>query len=461
MTTIAGCWLCSPISMGDQLPGSARGLLTVPGPRPAGETTTRPRVPDATRDTDSLRAARRDRALRAAAIAVIAPLGAWIIARWISAVNPVDFLVYRYAAVMALHGRDVYSGYIAGPRIGGQGLPYTYTPFALLALLPTALGTWHAAYYGWIVAAALAVAWAENAVVVRLIPLGSGTRRAAVLASALALTAFSTMFVNEVSFGQVNSLLMAACLADRFRPRQGRWARVVPPGVLIGIATAIKLTPGLFICYFLVTRQWRLARNSALSAAVCLLVAAFFYPGISDQFLTSVLWHLSSRVALSHGAFIGSGNQSVPGLLAAIGPWTGALRAPASVAAAAAGLWAARFCHRRGDELGAWLITAIAAQLASPVSWAHHWIWLAPAILLAALRARTRAGRACAAVVTAMVIVGASPGEYALRSGPAWLFPLAAAQRECLIVAGVWCCAMFMIHATRYSAEPVPAELSG
>jgi hypothetical protein len=259
----------------------------------------------------------------------------------------------------------------------------------------------------------------------------------------------------------VNSLLMAACLADRFRPRQGRWARVVPPGVLIGIATAIKLTPGLFICYFLVTRQWRLARNSALSAAVCLLVAAFFYPGISDQFLTAVLWHLSSRVALSHGAFIGSGNQSVPGLLAAIGPWTEPLRAPASVAAAAAGLWAARFCHRRGDELGAWLITAIAAQLASPVSWAHHWIWLAPAILLAALRARTRAGRACAAVVTAMVIVGASPGEYALRSGPAWLFPLAAAQRECLIVAGVWCCAMFMIHGTRYSAEPVPAELSG
>ena len=70
------------------------------------------------------------------------------------------------------------------------------------------------------------------------------------------------MMVNEITLGQVNSLLMLACLADLFRPRHGRLARLIPPGTLVGVATAIKLTPGLFICYFVVTRQWRLARTA-------------------------------------------------------------------------------------------------------------------------------------------------------------------------------------------------------
>src|SRR5262245_47071569 len=126
------------------------------------------------------RAARLDRVLRAIAIAVLAPLTAWVIMRWFA--EPVDFHIYRYASVLALHGSDVYRGDIAGPGIGGHGMPYTYTPFALLALLPTALFSWKAAYHIWGLAAAFAVALAENAVVLRVIPLGSGTRRASILA---------------------------------------------------------------------------------------------------------------------------------------------------------------------------------------------------------------------------------------------------------------------------------------
>src|SRR5215472_4819114 len=363
--------------------------------------------------------------------------------RWFA--EPVDFHVYRYASVLAIHGSDIYAGNLTGPGLGGHGLPFTYPPFALLALLPTALASWSTAYHVWGLAAAFALAWTENAVAVRVIPLGSGTRRAAVLACALTLTAASTMMVNEISMGQVNSLLMLACLADLLRPRHGRLARLIPPGTLVGVATAIKLTPGLFICYFVVTRQWRLARNSALAAAACMLAAAAVYPAMSEQFLTSVIWHLPHLVAFGH-SFSSSGNNSVQGILAAIGPWTSPLRTPSSFAAAALGLWAARACHRLGHELEAWLITGITAQLVSPVSWIHHWIWLAPAVLLAALYARNGVQRTGTVLAVVMLLIGPSAGQYLLVHGPAWALPFAALQRECLVLAGIWCCVTFLIH---------------
>ena len=55
-------------------------------------------------------------------------------------------------------------------------------------------------------------------------------------------------------FGQINLLLMALvavdCLVDR-----PRW----PRGMLIGIAAAIKLTPAVFLLYFLLRRDYRAA----------------------------------------------------------------------------------------------------------------------------------------------------------------------------------------------------------
>ncbi len=79
-----------------------------------------------------------------------------------------------------------------------------------------------------------------------------------------------------LGYGQVNLLLFALIMADlvalRWRSRRGTttarsgdgpllrfvysgaWA-----GVGIGLATAVKLTPALFILYLMITRQWRVA----------------------------------------------------------------------------------------------------------------------------------------------------------------------------------------------------------
>src|SRR2546421_1897216 len=55
-----------------------------------------------------------------------------------------------------------------------------------------------------------------------------------------------------VSFGQVNMLLLFLVLVD-FRLFIGRGSRL--GGVAIGLATAIKLTPGIFVLYLLLTRR--------------------------------------------------------------------------------------------------------------------------------------------------------------------------------------------------------------
>jgi hypothetical protein len=399
-----------------------------------------------------LSAASRDRALRAAVIVVLTGGATWIIVYWVKAVNPVDFLVYRYASTMALHGADVYSHNIIGPMMmKGPGLPYTYTPFGLIALLPTALAGWRTAYLAWCLADVLVIALILDAIVAREVVVGNGARRAVILAVALALTAFSTLVVFEVSFGQINGLLLGASLADVLRPRQGRLARVLPPGSLIGLATAIKLLSGLLICYFILTRQWRLARNSIITCALCTLIGGLVYPGMTVRFFTAVVWRLPQRVAI--GGFASSGNNSAQGILAALGVQPGLWRTAASVAVAAGGLWAAWALHRRGRELEAWLTVGIAAQLASPVSWIHHWMWLAPAVLLVALRSRSYLTWAATGVVAVVMLIGGpQAGTQLIAHGPAWALPVGVLLRESLVLTGIWCVAMFLALASRTSA---------
>src|SRR3954464_4166101 len=67
-----------------------------------------------------------------------------------------------------------------------------------------------------------------------------------------------------ITFGQVNTLLLTLVAGDMLVgvARGRRWA-----GVGIGLATAIKLTPGVFILYLLITRRWRAAGVATGTAA--------------------------------------------------------------------------------------------------------------------------------------------------------------------------------------------------
>ena len=87
-----------------------------------------------------------------------------------------------------------------------------------------------------------------------------------------------------LGYGQVNLLLFALIMADlvalRWRVPAGHRTAARPTarccgfcysgawaGVGIGLATAVKLTPALFIVYLLITRQWRAAMTAIGTAA--------------------------------------------------------------------------------------------------------------------------------------------------------------------------------------------------
>ncbi|GAB3801764.1 hypothetical protein GCM10027605_19880 [Micromonospora zhanjiangensis] len=147
----------------------------------------------------------------------------------------------------------------------------------------------------------------------------------------------------------------------------------------IGLATAIKLTPGIFIVYLLVTRRWRAAAVASGTAAAATLLAAAAAPDASREFWTEALWN-TDRV----GSLAYISNQSLQGLVARLDPthpstvaWLAAVLATLAVWA-----WRSRVAVAAGDEPAGLALTGVVGCLVSPVTWVHHLVWLIPALVL-------------------------------------------------------------------------------
>jgi alpha-1,2-mannosyltransferase len=215
-----------------------------------------------------------------------------------------------------------------------------------------------------------------------------------------------------IGYGQVNLYLVALVVLDLVAIRRGRrWA-----GLGIGLATAIKLTPGLFIVYLALTGRRRQAGVALGTFAAGTLLAAAVSPRTSVQFWTATLFQ-TSRI----GRVEAVDNQSVLGLIARL-VGSGAVGTAVWVVVAAAvlvvGMGRAAQAFRRGDELVGITLTGLTTCLVSPISWTHHLYWVVPAaVVLLDLaagtppagrtwpwpRARPRAA-ACAAGVAAVAV---------------------------------------------------------
>ncbi|GAA2562321.1 hypothetical protein GCM10010435_38000 [Winogradskya consettensis] len=246
---------------------------------------------------------------------------------------------------------------------GGTVYGFTYPPFAGLVMAPMAyLPLW-----------AIAAAGSAATVVVTVVVVSwfIRTRDWYPLAVASCLALFFEPVRETFGFGQVNMLLLALVAGDvLFGVARGRrWA-----GIGIGLATAIKLTPGVFILYLLVTRQWRAAGVSIATAAAATLGAAAIWPDASREFWTSALWDTNRVGNLEYVS-----NQSLRGMLARL-PLDSAESVVWIVCVLAAiGVWAWRV--RGTDALGGLALTGILGCLISPVTWVHHCVWLLPVLV--------------------------------------------------------------------------------
>jgi alpha-1,2-mannosyltransferase len=176
-----------------------------------------------------------------------------------------------------------------------------------------------------------------------------------------------------ITFGQVNTLLLTLVAADLLigLPRGRKWA-----GAGIGLAAAVKLTPGVFVLYLLLTRRWRAAATAAGTGAAATLVAAALFPDQTREFWTSALWDTGRVGVLSYFS-----NQSERGFLARlpIDQVAGKIWVVAVLVTIA--FWAWRVRRAPGDLMGGLALTGVLGCLISPVTWIHHCVWLLPAIV--------------------------------------------------------------------------------
>jgi alpha-1,2-mannosyltransferase len=283
-----------------------------------------------------------------------------------------DLQVYRGAVLWWLQGEPLYSFELEpGPK------GFTYPPFAAVVLVPL---TWVPAGV-----AAILVLLASAVVVVLLTwwlvaPVARRHGISPWFAVALAVPAVLAMepIRETLGQGQLNMFIFALVLADVVALRRGRaWC-----GVGIGLATALKLTPALFIVFLVLIGR----RRAAVVAAGTSLGATLFAFGIdahaSWEYWTSTLWD-TSRV----GRLVNPWNQSILGLLAHVSDPAQPDRllwALLAAGVAVLGLVRAVRVYRRGDDLAAVTLVGLTACLVSPISWVHHLYWVIPAVVLLA-----------------------------------------------------------------------------
>ena len=364
------------------------------------------------------------RLVKAGVIAFGAVVVSWVIYAVLSgkngALDPVDLTVYRDGGLIVRHIRPYYDPHAAAPLYDWGGysslaLKFTYTPFAAIAFALVSFVPWTPLWVLSVIvnmAALLVALWftfgglahTERGYADRRVRLGATLVAAAV-------TFWLQPVVRTIYLGQVNLILMAGIIWDLTQPeftKNGKrrwWA-----GAVTGVAAGIKLVPLIFIPYLVLTKRFR---EAAMTVAGFLATAGIGFAVLPHD---SSKWWLRGMV-FSDGnrtGFTGwAGNQS---LRAIITRFSGSINAgtdPWLVAAAVAvagGIVAAALLYRAGHPMVALLATALTGLLASPVSWDHHWVWVAPGVAVAghyAIRAwkasQKRRARWLAALAAGMI----------------------------------------------------------
>ena len=313
-------------------------------------------------------------------VLLFAVIAAWPLAKFLLLFPQdqwqVDVQVYREGGISVLQGRDIYAQMTQPPQL----LPFTYPPIAAFLSVPLAFVPFTVAAWAWSITqllANVAIVWIAWYRVRERVGVW-----APVLVGAVAAGFLWTQPVGDgIRFAQVNAFLVLMCLLDLRRPRPA-WLLKVPPGMLVGMAMAIKLTPGVFVIHYLLNKRWREA-GWAIGTATFVSVAAWLVlPQASFAFWGGAL---SDPTRL--GPNDGSANQAFRATLLRRGLEGTELTlawAPWLLVVGAIVFWVARRAYRQGDWVAEAAAVGLSGFLLSPVSWVHHLHWImviVPAIL--------------------------------------------------------------------------------
>ncbi|HEX2824183.1 MAG TPA: glycosyltransferase 87 family protein [Streptosporangiaceae bacterium] len=346
-----------------------------------------------------------------------------------------DLVVYRDGGLIARHVAPAYNGHRASPLYdwtGPNGVQFTYPSFAAAVFAVASVLPWTVLRWAMTLASLTALglsAWLTFGA------LGYRDRPKVRLGATFGVSALALLtepVQQTLSLGQVNLLLMLLVVADLLTHQGGTplfpgaktsWWH----GIGIGIAAGIKLTPLIFIPYLLLVRKFRQAATAAAVFAATVPLGYAILPRDSGHYWGGRLFLNANRIV-----FLGTrGNQSLRGAVIRLAGSVTAGTTPWIAAAALVvivGLIAAAVLYRAGQPVPAMLACALTGLLVSPLTWDHHWVWVALGIaLLAHLGAQAR-GRVRAAWWVAaaglLAVFGAWPQFWDAQAGltPAGLF---------------------------------------
>ncbi|MDF5821325.1 glycosyltransferase 87 family protein [Corynebacterium felinum] len=278
----------------------------------------------------------------------------------------VDLDVYRLGAHALLDGDNLYHQVY---RTLEAPLPFTYPPFAALVFSPLAwLGLPIATPL--FTCVSLLSLYASIRIVARSYPTLTLFTHPWGKVGLFVLALCTGAVHSTLLYGQINLVLLLfvvyGCLGCAPHTR----ARLIG-GVLVGIAAAIKLTPGFFVLYFLARRNYAAIIGMCLGFGAATLVAYACAPDSSIDYFTHVLFD-AGRIGAEHY----TENHSLKASLSRAGlsnywPY-------AAIITTALAYFAARNCKAQMS----FCIIAFALLAVSPVSWVHHWVWLVPCTII-------------------------------------------------------------------------------
>lgn len=318
----------------------------------------------------------------------------------------IDLQVYRVGARVWLDGGELYGPM---PPVAGIGLPFTYPPLAALFFAPLALMPLVLAEVVVLATSVLSLGITLWLVLARIRPELDRMRALILVIAAVALTQTLEPVRETFGFGQINLVLMAAITLDCLS-RKPFW----PRGMLIGIAVSVKLIPAGYLLYFLLRRDWKAAGTLVASAIGAVGVGFLLFPSDSTEY-----WFHTLKDTGRIGPPWFAGNQSLKGLAFRLGVADSTATliwlTLSVIAVALAAIWMHRLIAA-GATVAALLVNAAAILLVSPVSWSHHWVWAAPALVVAA-DFLVRGKR------SPLLIGAVAAGTVLFLIGPQWLLP--------------------------------------
>jgi alpha-1,2-mannosyltransferase len=319
----------------------------------------------------------------------------------------IDIDIYQMGGQAWLDGRPLYSGDVLFHTPIGLNLPFTYPPLAAIAFSPFAWLHMPVASVAitlitlvlLIVSTMIVLTRLDVWTTSRLLPGPSWLRR---LWLAVIIVAPATIWLEPISsnfaFGQINVVLMTLVIADCF-PRRTPW----PRGLLLGLGIALKLTPAVFLLYFLLRRDNRAVLTSLASLAGATLLGFVLAWSDSLEYWTHTVHH-TDRI----GSAALNTDQNIAGALARLGLGEQErflLWVAACLVVLAATVWAMRRVLRAGEPTLAVICVALFGLVVSPVSWSHHWVWMLPAVLVTGILGWRRRNVALAVVSAAGVAI--------------------------------------------------------